>query len=189
MATPKAAKVLRGESVTVSIGDVIGPQRVADTLNRFVGALHAARCTAVVWIQNAENPAYVIAAKYGLQMTFGTTVLTLRKFLDLWQRGPLKSVLLPDTDAWNACEWILNECKVHNTRKAANLLFAHYAERPSDLPLSPKEVEALVHSGGWPSEEAVVEWSGPVIDKLRLVRDDIIDRHSFTALSDEEPAT
>ena len=39
----------------------------------------------MIWIPHAANPesVYRIASKYGLQMTFGTTLLTLRKFEDL----------------------------------------------------------------------------------------------------------
>ena len=65
--------------------DTAGARLIASTLNRFVGMLHAARSTAMVWMTHAENPesVYRIASKYGLQMTFGTTLLTLRKFEDL----------------------------------------------------------------------------------------------------------
>lgn len=57
--------------------------RVVDTLNRFVGSLHAVRCTAAFWIAHAEKPGFRFAAKYSLQMTFGTAMITLRKFHDL----------------------------------------------------------------------------------------------------------
>jgi hypothetical protein len=57
-------------------------RRIVDTVNRFGGTLHAARCMAQICIQNAASPAFSIAAKYGLQMTFGTSILTLRKFQD-----------------------------------------------------------------------------------------------------------
>jgi hypothetical protein len=163
-----------------------GPLRIADTLNRFTGALHAARCTAVIWIRNAENAEVAIAAKYGLQMTFGTTVLVLRKFQDLWRAGHLQRVIREGSEAWSACEWICNECDAHKTRDAANLLFAHYAKETTDLPLSGRQILALVEAGGWVSEEAVIEWVGPVIDKLRLIRDEIMGRYGISRLTDEE---
>jgi len=120
-------------------------------------------------IRNADNPDFAIAAKYGLQMTFGTTVLTLRKFVDLYE-AHLSGLIPPEGDARAAGEWILEECRTRNTRRAANLLFAHYAECTTDPPLCPEHVEALVHAGSWASEEAVVEWLGPVIDKLLLIQ-------------------
>ena len=50
---------------------------IAHTLIAFIGVLYAARVTAAMWIQHAEQ--YPIAAKYSLQMTGGTILLTLRK--------------------------------------------------------------------------------------------------------------
>jgi len=159
---------------------------VATTLNRLVGTLHAARCTAVLWIRHAEDPKYLIAAKYGLQMTFGTTVLTLRKFQDLWIGGQLQALIPEGTEARNIIEWVLHECDQHKTRDAANLLFAHYAKCIKDPPLSERENRALVEAGGWTMEEEVVEWSGAVIDKLRLVRDDLMSRYAISTLADDE---
>ena len=65
-------------------------KRVATTLNRFVGMLHAAQCTGALWILYAGDSRYTFAAQYGLQMTFGTAMLTLRKLQDLSTTGQLR---------------------------------------------------------------------------------------------------
>ncbi len=160
-------------------------KKVATTLNRFIGMLHAARCTAVLWIRHAEDSKYKIAAKYGLQMTFGTIVLTLRKFQDLSSTGQLQR-LIPMGEATKLIDCVLRECGQHNTRDAANLLFAHYAPNKTDPPLSERKIRALVEAGGWTTEEEVVGWTALIIEKLRLIRDDIMSRHAITTLDDEE---
>jgi hypothetical protein len=159
-------------------------RRIVDTVNRFGGTLHAARCMAQICTQNAASPAFSIAAKYGLQMTFGTSILTLRKFQDLWSSDHLPRLLEAGSPGWNACDWIRSECEAHRTREAANLLFAHYAEHKTDPPLSSKEIRDLVERGGWATEEEVVEWIGPIIDRLREVRDEVMRRHGISALGD-----
>jgi hypothetical protein len=158
------------------------------TLNRFIGALHAARCTAVLWSQHVENPMYEIAAKYGLQMTFGTTMLTLRKFQDLGAGGHLRALVSAEAPARASIEWVLQECEKHNTRKAANRLFAHYAADKADPPLSAREIRDLVIAGGWTTEEEVVAWAGPIIDRLRTIRDDVMSRYGITTFDDDEEA-
>jgi hypothetical protein len=119
-------------------------KRIATTLNPFVGVLHAARCTATIWVRNAENPEYSIAAKYGLQMTFGTVVLTLRKVQDLSFTGQIQSHIPEKAEAHKVIESVLRECELHNTRNAANLLFAHYAPNKIDPPLSERDIRRLV---------------------------------------------
>jgi hypothetical protein len=164
--------------------DTAGARLVASTLNRFVGMLHAARSTAMIWIPHAGNPesAYRIASKYGLQMTFGTTLLTLRKFEDLVNSGQLRYYISDEARTHTA--WILRECREHNARKVANLLFAHYASDKTDPPLSNQAIRGLVKSGGWGTEEAFVEWSGPIVEKLGLIRDDIMARYGITTLEE-----
>jgi hypothetical protein len=172
----------------VAVGSEEHARRVGNTLNRFVGALHAARGTALIWIHNAGDPRYAIAAKYGLQMTFETTVLTLRKFQDLY-RGNHLQVLIPEGTPTRArCEWILEQCREHNIRRSANLLFAHYAEDVDDPPLSSRETLALVQGGGWDTEEEVVEWTGTVIERMREIRDDVMRRYGIVRLAEDEEA-
>ena len=161
-------------------------RRVATTLNRFVGMLHAARCTAALWILHAEDPRYRFAAKYGLQMTFGTAMLTLRKFQDLSTSGQFATLLPEGTEAHKFSEWVLRECEQHKTRDAANLLFAHYAPYKTDPPLSDREIRALVENGGWTTEEEIVEWIAPIIEKLRLIRDEMMSRYGITAFEEDE---
>jgi hypothetical protein len=128
-------------------------KRVATTLNRFVGMLHAAQCTAAFWILYAGDSRYTFAAQYGLQMTFGTAMLTLRKLQDLSTTGQLQALVPEETEAHKFSEWVLRECERHKTRDAANLLFAHYAPNRTDPPLSEPEIRALVEDGGWTTEE------------------------------------
>jgi hypothetical protein len=159
---------------------------LATTLNRFVGMLHAARCAAIIWIRHAEDPVYRIAAKYGLQMTFGTTVLTLRKFQDLAATGQLQKQMPDGAEARIFIEWILRECEEHKTRDAANRLFAHYAPHKTDPPLSNRDIRTLVEAGRWATEEEFVEWTGPIVDRLGLIRDDIMCRYGITTLAEGE---
>lgn len=161
-------------------------KRVATTLNRFVGMLHAARCTAALWIPHAEDLQYKIAAKYGLQMTFGTAMLTLRTFQDLWTSGQLQALIPEGTEARKFTELVLCECDQHKTRNSANRLFAHYARKKADPPISEREIRSLVEAGGWTTEEEIVEWIATIIEKLRLVRDDMMSRYGITALADGE---
>ena len=161
-------------------------KRVATTLNRFIGMLHAARCTAALWIRHAEDPRYRFAAQYGLQMTFGTAMLTLRKFQDLSTTGQLEALIPEGTEARRVTEWVLRECDQHNARDSANLLFAHYAPHKTEPPLSEREIRALVEAGGWSTEEEVVEWIAPIIDNLRFIRDDMMSRYGITSLLEDE---
>jgi hypothetical protein len=63
-------------------------------------------------------------------------------------------------------------------------LFAHYAPDKTDPPLSNQAIRGLVESGGWGTEEAFVEWSAPIVEKLGLIRDDIMVRYGITTLED-----
>jgi len=153
--------------------------RVVDTLNRFVGSLHAVRCTAAFWIAHAEKPGFRFAAKYSLQMTFGTAMITLRKFHDLHLGGHLERLVGEDTEAAPECAWILGECERRHTQDAANLLFAHYAPQRADPPLSSEEVLAIIHDGGWATEEEFLEWIGPMIHRLCSIRDRITTKYSL----------
>ena len=126
------------------MADTASARLIATTLNRFIGMIHAARCIAQIWIPHAdaEKSMYKLASKYGLQMTFGTTMLTLRKFEDLANTGQLQEHIPDGAEARNAIDWIMRECREHDTRTAANLLFAHYV--PSN-----GEILALIERGGW----------------------------------------
>ena len=64
-------------------GDAIRAVRV---LNDFIGHLHAARCSQVIWMRVHEDPGYKIAARYGLQIAFGVIALTMRKFEDFYDQ-------------------------------------------------------------------------------------------------------
>jgi hypothetical protein len=162
-------------------------QRVADTLNRCIGTFHAARCTMAVWINETNRGAHPSAAKHSLQMTFGSIALMLRKFEDLWNNHiccliPAKSPSRADG------QWILDECKGRNLRTTVNRLFAHYAARNGDLPLSTYAIVELIKSNGWQSEEEFLEWSGPVLARLIAIRDDLMLRHGIISLTDEKVA-
>jgi len=78
-------------------------------------------------------------------------------------------------------DWVLPECDRHKTRDAANLLFAHYAPDKADPPLSERQVRALGEAGEWAAEEEVVEWTGSIVDRLRVVRDDIMSLRDHSA--------
>jgi hypothetical protein len=146
--------------------------KVVDALNRLVGTLHAVRCTAAFWIAHAEQPNFRFAAKYSLQMTFGTAMVTLRKFQDLQRGGHLERLLGSNDDVTA----LLAECERRHTRPAANLLHAHYAENVSDAPLSSEEILSIIERGGWASEEEFVEWIRPILNWLLRIRDEIVVR-------------
>lgn len=149
--------------------------KVVDLLNRFVGTLQAVRCTEVFWLAHAEKPNFRFAAKYSLQMTFGSAMVTLRKFQDLQRAGHLTRLLGPNDDVTA----LLTECERRDTRAAANLLHAHYAERVSDPPLSADEMLSVIVRGGWASEEEFVEWIHPILARLLRIRDEIIVRFAL----------
>lgn len=100
--------------------------------------------------------------------------------------GLLRTLIPEGTQAHTFSEWVLRECDQHNTRPAANLLFAHYATHKTDLPLSDREVRVLVEDGGWATEEGVVEWLASIIEKLRLIRDEMMSRYGITTLDEDE---
>lgn len=160
-------------------------QRVADTLNEFVGALHGARCTGILWAKDAENPSRRSAAKYGLQGSFLITALTLRKFMDLWEHH--LSLLLPDgVPSRTSCEELIADCNVRKLRTTANHIIAHYAPRKEDWPLSSGEIQDLIRSNGWTTEEEVLNWVGEVIPKIISIRDELKHRYKLERLRDEE---
>ena len=160
-------------------------QRVADTLNSLIGSLHAARSTTVIWGRQVDNPKYKVAAKFGLQIAFGTVVLTLRKFEDLWKHH-LTELITDGSSGRADCEWIIDECGRRKLRQTANRLIAHYAADKCDWPLSTQEIKDLILSNGWATEEEVLEWLTPVIGKMISVRDEVMRRYDIQALADEE---
>ena len=119
-------------------------------------------------------------------MTLGTAMLTLRQFQDLSRSGQLQTLMPAGTRAHEANEWVLSECERHKTRDAPNLLFAHYAQHETDPPLSDREIRALIEAGDWTTDEEVVEWIAPIIEKLRLIRDDMMSRYGISTLGDAE---
>src|SRR3989338_10750489 len=133
---------------------------VAHTLNGLIGVLYAARLTAVMWLRYARQ--HPIAAKYSLQMTGGTILLTLRKFDDLW-RSHIRP-LIPSTSASRQKgEQIIDEIKKRHLRTTANRLIAHYAPKANRPPLSETEILELVKKNGWNTAPALLTWAGPVI--------------------------
>lgn len=159
-------------------------KRVADALNGFVGALHGARCTGVVWAHHAENLQYRLAAKYALQNVFGIVALTLRKFEDLWTHH--LRVLIPDISPSRAyCENLIAECNDRNLRQTTNRLIAHYAPGTRDFPLSRAEIASLIKSNKWNTDEEVIHWIGEIMPKLISVRDELMHCYGIEKLTDE----
>ena len=109
---------------------------VAHILNGFIGVLYAARVTAFMWLQHAEQ--HPIAAKYSLQMTGGTIFLTLRKFDEFW-RSCIRSLLPKNSENRQKGEHIIEEIKKRHLLTTANQLVAHYGRKGVVLPsLRPK---------------------------------------------------
>jgi len=142
---------------------------VAHTLNGFIGVLFAARVTAVMWLQHAEQ--HPIAAKYSLQMTGGTIFLTLRKFDDLWP-SRIRPLLSKNSENRQKGDRIIEEIKARDLRTTANQLVAHYGRKGSP-PLLEAEIVELIKKHGWKTEQNFLMWIGPVISNLIDVCDEI----------------
>jgi hypothetical protein len=154
------------------------PERVARVLNDFIGHVHAARCSQAIWLRVHDDPRYRIAAKYGLQSAFGVIALTLRKFEDFCEHDLHRAI--PDKSKRPAeAKWLVKESKKRRLRDAANTLIAHYKDKKLPIP-SASEVEKLIERGGWSTEEELMAWSAPVIEKLAAVRDAVMAYHGIT---------
>jgi hypothetical protein len=79
----------------------------------------------------------------------------------------------------------LNELKSRNLRKAANQLVAHYSE-PGRWPIGQDDIVSIIQSNRWDTEEELVEWVGPVIEKLFLIRDRLMALYEITSLEEIE---
>jgi hypothetical protein len=155
--------------------DVERAARVGAALSSCCGMLHAVRATMVVWDRSplAEN---AIAAKYSFQMTYGMMLLTLRKFLDLWDYH-LLALLPKDSDAIAAGQALVDDTKRRRIRPAANLVVAHYAETKAGIPLDDAAVvETLIHND-FADEAAVQAFIGDCIDQLFAMRDGLYEAH------------
>ena len=145
--------------------------RVADALRHFAGTLHAARGTMVIWLEGTANPSLRHASKYGLQLAFGAIALTMRKFEDLWSTHMPE--LIPDrSQRPEEGKAIVKDCQDRNLRNTANQLIAHYADERG-LILAPSQIETLIRSNGWETEEEVVKWVEPVIEKILRIEEKI----------------
>ncbi len=155
--------------------------RYARVLNDFMGHLHAARCSQAIWLKVHNDPRYQVAAKYGLQIAFGMIALTLRKFEDFYEKDlplaiPDKSRRPPEA------LWLYRESKTRHLRAVANTLIAHYKDAKKHRLPSETEISALIKQGGWDTEEEVLYWVGPVVERLENVRNAIMAYHGLKKL-------
>ena len=156
------------------------PARAARVLNDFIGHLHAARCNQAIWLKVHDDPRYRIAAKYGLQAAFGTIALTMRKFEDFYDHDIPR--LIPDRKKRPAAaKWLVQESQAHHLRAAANTLIAHYKDKNRPIP-SASEISCLIEKGGWDTEEKLMAWVGPVIERLEAVRDAVMAYYNLEGL-------
>jgi hypothetical protein len=151
-------------------------RRVVMTLDTFVGQLHAATWIGALLAANETSLEHGHAVKYGLQMTSGAIVLTVRKFHDMW-RWHVKELVPEGSPGWHAAAWILGEAERRNLRDTANQIVAHFGEEPGAWPLSNEEILALIQSNGWDTEQDVMRWGRDALHRLLELRDEIIARH------------
>ncbi len=161
-------------------GDGSLPERSVRVLNDFIGHLHAARCGHVVCLKFHQDPRYGLAAKYGLQIVFGTVALTMRKFEDFCEKDLPR--LIPDkTKRPPEAKSLVHESRKRHLRAAANMLIAHYTNENRQLP-SLAEVTALIEKGGWETDEEFTAWiRDPAIERVVAVRDAISTYHKLEA--------
>jgi hypothetical protein len=156
--------------------------RAARVLNDFIGHLHAARCSQAIWSRAHDDPRYRIAAKYGLQVAFGTIAMTMRKFED-FAANDLPELIPDEKQRPDDVKWLVRESKAHHLRAAANTLIAHYKDEARQIP-SESEIARLIEKGGWNTEEELLAWVGPVIERLEAVRDAVMAYHHLKGLSE-----
>lgn len=140
-------------------------QHVAEALGQYIGILHAARLTALIWTHQAENPAYRYPKQYGLQIAFVTAALTLRKFQDFW-RTHLIELFPPETPELVEARWVVDETHARSVRRVANQLLAHYAENVRGLPLSDEGLAELYRLTGWQDDDDLIETLGRMLERL-----------------------
>jgi hypothetical protein len=156
--------------------------RAARVLNDFMGHLHAARCSQGIWLKVHADPRYKIAAKYGLQIAFGTIALTMRKFEDFYEEDLHR--MFPEKGKRPAeAKWLLQETKKRHLRAASNTLIAHYKDEKRQF-LSPSQINDLIERGGWGTEEELMAWVGPVIERLEAVREAIMAYHNVEGIDE-----
>ena len=108
----------------------------------------------------------------------------MRKFEDFHARDLPR--LIPDKrERPDAAKSLLQESKTRHLRTAANTLMAHYKSDNRQIPSS-SEVQRLIERGCWATEEELMEWVSPVIEKLEAVRNAIMAHHNVTGLTDPE---
>jgi hypothetical protein len=155
---------------TPEVGNLEGrrmrAQHVADALGQFIGTLHAARLTALIWIRQAENPAYRHPKKYGLQIAFVTAALTLRKFQDFWRAQQLAELIPPDTPELLDARWVVDETNARSLRRVANHLLAHSSENVRGLLLSDEEQAELYRLSRWQDDNDLVDVLGRMLERL-----------------------
>lgn len=156
--------------------------RVARVLNDFIGHLHAARCSQAIWPKVHDDPRYRVAAKYSLQVAFGTVALTMRKFEDFYDHD-LPRLIPQKKQRPAAAKWLVQESKARHLRAAANTLIAHYKDENRQVP-SASEISHLIEKGGWDTEEELMAWVGPVIEHLEAVRDAVMTYHNLEGLQE-----
>lgn len=158
--------------------------RIARVLNDLGGTLHAARAIISKAIKSIQaNPAQ-LTAKYEIRIAFGAIVLSMRKFQDLWNTHIPKLIEKKDDRPLEG-KWIVNELKGRNLRSTANQLVAHYSET-GQLPIGQDDIESLIQSNKWNTEEELVEWAGPVIEKLYIIRDRIMSSYEITSFEEKK---
>jgi hypothetical protein len=155
--------------------------RAVEALNRFAGALHAARSTALVWQKHRGDAAYRFEAKYALQMTFTTIVITVRKFQDIW-RHQMKTLLPEESAGSEAAAFILAEAQAHSVRDCANLLIAHFAADTREWPLADDEMKRLITATKWETEEQIADWVGGIIERMLELQQSIRSHHGLEAV-------
>jgi hypothetical protein len=136
----------------------------------------------VIWQKVHDDARYRVAAKYGLQVAFGTIALTMRKFEDFYERDLPK--LIPEKGKRPAdAKWLVQESKRRHLRAVADTLIAHYADKARQIP-SDSDIARLIEEGGWNTEEEVTAWVGPVIERLEAVRDVVMARYNLNGLTE-----
>lgn len=84
----------------------------------------------------------------------------------------------------DAAKWLVNESRTRHLRAAASTLIAHYADKRRQIP-SASEVQHLIERGRWATEEDLMAWVGPVIEKIQAVRDAVMDQHGVSRLDED----
>ena len=151
-------------------------ERVATLLEEFIGLLFSARTSGAMWGVLARR--HPVAAAHAFIMSEGVIFITIRRFDDLWKHHVVK-LLDPADLGFDRGEQLIIEIAERNLRKTANTLFAHYAEQKSDRPLSHADVDELLHSNGWQTEQELLDWSGHALRKIAVVLAAVLAKYSL----------